>query len=164
MSLMQSSVIVQKNRQKLMITTQHTETLAGSRSLELTHQANTTQCANGLREPKTAAHLRSIVGKIPPICFAFSAPTLGPKVFKAFVGFVFSSLSFGSRKPLILHSLSKNIKKDNPLDLIDTKPSTPLHPHSPTSILRLWPSFLLLRKAECFCPVNTTEQRQKRRL
>lgn len=56
---------------------------------ELTNQPNTAHCANGLGEPKTAAHLRGIVGKIPPICFAFSAPTLRPKVFTAFVGFVF---------------------------------------------------------------------------
>lgn len=74
-----------------MIATQHAGKpwLPARSSPELMHQPNTTQCANGLGEPKTAAHLRGIVGKIPPICFAFSAPTLRPKVFTAFVGFVF---------------------------------------------------------------------------
>lgn len=154
-------MIVQKHRQKLMIATQYTGTLAGSPQFTRADAPtkHTTLCkwTGGAQNSGT---LRCIVGKIPPICFAFSAPTLRPKVFTAFVGFVFFSLSFGSRSPLILNSLCKNIKKDNPLDLIDTKPSAP---SSPASILHPWPSFLL-RKAKCFCPVNTTEQRQKGRL
>lgn len=63
------------------------------RSPGLMQRPNTARPAKNDRgggESKTvAAHLRCIVGKIPPICFAFSAPTLGPKVFTAFVGFVF---------------------------------------------------------------------------
>lgn len=82
---------------------------------------------------QTAAHLRCLVGKIPPVCSAFSATNTQTKGFHSFCWFcLFFSLplSIGSKSPLILNSLCKNIKKDNPLDLIDTKPSAP-PPHRP---------------------------------
>ena len=92
------------------------------------------------------------------------------KGFRGFCWFcvcvMFFLLLWEGRSPLILNSLCKNIEKNNPLDLIDTKtrvllPYTPPHPRPRPPPPAPKPPFLQ-RKAKCFCPVNTTERRQKR--
>lgn len=125
MSLKQSSVIVQRNRQKLMMVTQHTGTLAGSPSLSRADAPtkHTTLCKwTGGAQNSGTFEMHS--GKNSTNLFCILSTNTWTKGFHSFCWFcIFFSLSFGSRSPLIPNSLCKNIKKDNPLDLIDTKPS-----------------------------------------
>lgn len=120
-----------------MIATQHTGTLASILCFggATVRTPNTARRVNGLGEDPNSGAFQMPSGKNSTSLFCILSNQHLDQRFSQLLlvlYFFFLPLSFGSRSPLILNSLCKNTKKDNPLDLIDTKPWAP-PPHMPLS-------------------------------